>query len=213
MSDAPAAAASASAAAPADAAAAPAAANDAPSSNSSSSTTTTSGSAAAGGARLLGSKLREAASSVKTGIKAIGDNIDANLQTAAAGLAAGVSALPSSLPGAVAGLSSLPSAVAGPSAAQSAADVPDRTASQAAELVYRTRDLRRSSEALSRRFLAREVEYATGSADAYEKTLIKEVKNSKAVLRPLHDAVGSLAAGVGGARGVAAGFAGGMATA
>jgi hypothetical protein len=167
--------------------------------------TTSAASSASASARLLGAF----GTSMKTGIRTLGDNLDANLQTAAAGLAAGVTGAVRSLPTAsiAAGLgaAALGAAALGPSPV---ASIPDRSAAQAMELVYRTRDYRRSSDALSKRFLAREVDYASGACAAYTKTL-REVQNSKAVLRPLHDAVGSLAAGVGSARTVAAGFAGG----
>jgi hypothetical protein len=168
-------------------------------------TTSAASASASASARLLGAF----GTSMKTGIRTLGDNLDANLQTAAAGLAAGVTGAVRSLPTAsiAAGLGAagLGAAALGPAPV---ASIPDRSAAQAMELVYRTRDYRRSSDALSKRFLAREVDYASGACAAYTKTL-KEVQNSKAVLRPLHDAVGSLAAGVGSARTVAAGFAGG----
>jgi hypothetical protein len=173
--------------------------------NPASDATPTTSAASSASARLLGAF----GTSMKTGIRTLGDNLDANLQTAAAGLAAGVTGAVRSLPTAsiAAGLGAagLGAAALGPSPV---ASIPDRSAAQAMELVYRTRDYRRSSDALSKRFLAREVDYASGACAAYTKTL-KEVQNSKAVLRPLHDAVGSLAAGVGSARTVAAGFAGG----
>jgi hypothetical protein len=154
------------------------------------------------------------ASKMGTGIRAIGVNIDANFKDAAAGINAAAS-------GAVAGV--VQGVVVSASAASSAAtsaiagmagqapggvpDVPDRTQAQVQEAVYRTRDLRKSTDSLSRRFLTREVGAAMESAGAYSRTL-QAVKNNKLVLAPLHSAAGSLANQIGGARSVAAALAG-----
>jgi hypothetical protein len=53
----------------------------------------------------------------------------------------------------------------------------------AEEAALRARELRASSEAASARWLAREVDYATASADSYKRTL-REVALNKQALRP-----------------------------
>lgn len=75
------------------------------------------------------------------------------------------------------------------------------------ELVYRSRDFKKSSEALGRKFLAREVEAASNSTGVYGR-VVKEVTAVKGDVTGLHGALGGLGLQVGGARLVAAQFAG-----
>jgi len=150
--------------------------------SSSSVTTTTS----------LFSGLQAVASNVNKGIRAIGTGIDTNLKDATANFVNVntniIQSINTSLTGQV---SSVPIPIA------------DRSQSQTNELIYRTRDLHKSTDNVAQQFLTREVDVANASISSYTKTM-KEIHNSKLVLRPLHDSVGSLATSVGNARIVAA---------
>jgi hypothetical protein len=69
--------------------------------------------------------------------------------------------------------------------------------------VYRTRDLYSAADGLANKFLTREVEYASGAAVNYSKSL-KEAQDVKVALRKLQGGVDGLARSVAGARVVAA---------
>jgi hypothetical protein len=70
------------------------------------------------------------------------------------------------------------------------------------EASYRARDLIKSADDASNKWMQREVEYAKSSAEAYKQT-INEAKNTSASLKPMRDSVGGLAMRVGVARSVA----------
>ena len=70
------------------------------------------------------------------------------------------------------------------------------------EAAYRARDLTKSADDASSKWMQREVEYAKSSAEAYKQT-INEAKMTGASLKPMRDSVGGLAMRIGVARGVA----------
>jgi hypothetical protein len=70
------------------------------------------------------------------------------------------------------------------------------------EAAYRSRDLVKSAEDASNKWMQREVEYAKTSAEAYKQT-IHEGKLTGSALKPMRDSVGGLAMRISVARSVA----------
>jgi hypothetical protein len=173
-------------------------------------TTTTTTTSVSSSSNSLLSGLQAVASNMNKGIRAIGTGIDANLKDATANFVTVNNSLLLSVGGSSGGSTtnvSLLGSLGGNLINNNTSTVPmitaDRTQPQTNELIYRTRDLRRSTEIVSQQFLTREVDISTNSIQSYTKTM-KEIHNSKHVLRPLHDSIGSLASSVGNARIVAA---------
>lgn len=110
--------------------------------------------------------LKNVAKQMQTGIEQINHGIKDNISTATASMSHAAAAASGAAAQSMASAFTVSSSWSQPPL--------DRTASQVTEAVYRTRDLRKSTESVSKRFLAREVDYAGIAAGGYNKTM-KEV--------------------------------------
>jgi len=121
----------------------------------------------------LASRLQAAAQGAAQGAASGLQAAAADAQALARSSAAALSSLPGGILGAAGGAFGGAAALVAPAAPLAGAE----------EAALRGRELRASAEAANARWLSREVDYATSSADAYARTL-REVALNKQALRP-----------------------------